>query len=449
MSPAARPPLPVVLTGWRWVDARFGDVALEAPDGAYRTKEYQQPARAIAAALRSLEQQPASAVRVHLAHARNWTGPGDPAFHLAEARAALAQLHGPDVVVLAAELDSAAAEIAATAAGEASLGTALIVAQPAIDGILLMDEAEARAATAAIVAAADTLRQRIDDFDQRRGWMALGYESFRAWALAEVPDTSIRYLYRLRDTNDVDRSLGVALGHTPERHARELKQVAVGERAAVLERADALAAEAGRPRQASDVQRARDAVTIGHTPPARPGFNHRVWQRRAAALGCNLKGYGLHWELVESDGTKTRYPNGCEDQLAAHILRLEGVDEPLPEPLPLPESDDDDEAPAVPADARPDYAAAELALAEELADASPRLRRLLCVVATYDGSAPVDENSLYDWLTDSLIPASSAALAWALAAPRFGASEAEIDALNDDALAGRAPRWLGGDDATQ
>lgn len=52
-------------------------------------------------------------------------------------------------------------------------------------------------------------------------------------------------------------------------------------------------------------------------------FDVAHWERRAYAIGANLKGYGQHWELVEPDGTKSRYPNGCEDQLARRIAQLD------------------------------------------------------------------------------------------------------------------------------
>lgn len=146
-------------------------------------------------------------------------------------------------------------------------GKALIVSEPAVEGHLVMSREEAERAAAAIVAAVENLRQLIDEFDRGRGWQTLGFESFRAWAVASIPDTNLRYVYRLRDANEVDRSLGVAIGHTPESHARELKHVPPAERQDVMRQADALAQEAGRPRQASDVRQvAQERVANGNTP---------------------------------------------------------------------------------------------------------------------------------------------------------------------------------------
>ena len=127
-------------------------------------------------------------------------------------------------------------------------------AEPLASPALLMDEAEARSAAAQIRAGLDGLRSLIADFDEREGWRALGYESFRAWALAEVDQTSLRHIYRLRDAADVDRSLGVTIGHTPESHARELAGVAPDERLAALERAKEIAGD--RPVQAKDIRAA-------------------------------------------------------------------------------------------------------------------------------------------------------------------------------------------------
>lgn len=146
---------------------------------------------------------------------------------------------------------------------------ALAVAAPPVEGVLVLTPTEARAAADAIKAAVDDLRVKIDQFDQGRGWQVLGYESFRAWAAAEIPDTSIRHVYRLRDANEVDRSLGVPAGTTPEAHARELKRVPVADRADVLQAADARAAAAGRERTAADVAaaagRGRPVSTTGAT----------------------------------------------------------------------------------------------------------------------------------------------------------------------------------------
>lgn len=151
----------------------------------------------------------------------------------------------------------AAAETPVAVAGD----KALVPAAEAVEGILVMSQEEAAAAEAAIIKAAANLRQLIDDFDRRRGWMALGYESFRAWALVKFPETSLPTIYRQRDAAAVDRDLGVAIGNTPESHARELKHVPPAERLAVMRQADERAATAGRERTAADVREVARSTT--------------------------------------------------------------------------------------------------------------------------------------------------------------------------------------------
>lgn len=163
-----------------------------------------------------------------------------------------------------------------------------LVDDTVVEGILVMTVEEARAAADAIRGAVEDLRTKIDQFDQGRGWQVLGYDSFRAWAAAEIPDTSIRHVYRLRDANAVDRSLGLPAGSTPEAHARELKRVEPEQRADVLRAADQRAAEQGRERTAADVR----AVTNGHTAPGLPADrlprDWDAWRARVVALGGEL-----------------------------------------------------------------------------------------------------------------------------------------------------------------
>lgn len=161
----------------------------------------------------------------------------------------------------------AAREAAETRAAVAE-HQALVPAGDVVEGILVMTVAEARRAADAIKAAVEDLRVKIDEFDRGRGWQVLGYESFRAWAIAEIPDTSLRHVYRLRDAAKVDHDLGVTVGHTPETHARELKHVPPADRPAVVRQADERAASAGRERTAADVCDVARGVTVGHTPPA-------------------------------------------------------------------------------------------------------------------------------------------------------------------------------------
>lgn len=189
----------------------------------------------------------------------------------------------------------------------------LAVVEPAVTGIVVLSRDEARAAADAIVAAVEDLRSKIDAFDQGRGWQVLGYDSFRAWAVAEIPDTSLRHVYRLRDAAQVDRDLGVTIGHTPESHARELASVPAEERAATMERADARAQEAGRERQARDVKEAAQERTQPSSRPAAPAG----WVWASVAQGYEL--YRL------TDRARTRNwasPQGALDEAAARTGRV-------------------------------------------------------------------------------------------------------------------------------
>lgn len=153
------------------------------------------------------------------------------------------------------------------------MSTALIPAgDAAIEGVVMMTRAEAEAAERSIITGIDNLREQIATFDDQQGWAALGWESFRAWASSRIPDANLRYLYRLRDANQVDKLLGAPVGATPESHAREVKNVAPDRVPDVFRRADRIAAEQGRDRQARDVAAAKQQVLgTPAAPKLKPG----------------------------------------------------------------------------------------------------------------------------------------------------------------------------------
>lgn len=302
---------------WKRVEAAHKQAAQAAQDaqallerlGTYQDALDGRHAARVAPAERAVGSpapSSAAAVREHLGHALGWTGNGTPTYHLEQARAELEQVRAeaPGMALeLEREVAAAAAQVAAREAGE----KALAVIVPAVDGIVVMTVEEARQAADRIVAAVDNLRQLIDEFDQGQGWRALGYDSFRAWAAAEIPDTSLRHVYRLRDAAEVDRSLGLPVGATPESHARELKGVAPEQRAEVLERADERAQGAGRERTAADVRVAAAAGLPDGWDEAR---------ERARAIGARL------WHN-ESDGTYTL------SERAGHVPRTSSWQELL------------------------------------------------------------------------------------------------------------------------
>jgi hypothetical protein len=216
------PEIPADLSGWAW-EHDAGRVRLANPAEGYTT---------------------------------GWLGPETAALAVSMARARVAS----DAAV--------AAEEAPIRKGRAlSLSTAEPVDAPVVEGVVLMSAPEARRAADRIKRSVEDLRGQIDRFDTGQGWKVLGFESFRAWALAEIPEASIRHVYRLREAAEVDRSLGVTIGHTPESHARELARVPAEERAEVLARADAMAESAGRARVAADVRAAARPAPVVEAPP--------------------------------------------------------------------------------------------------------------------------------------------------------------------------------------
>jgi hypothetical protein len=206
---------------------------------------------------------------------------------------------------------------------------ALAVVEPVVEGHLVMSREEAEEAEAAIIATAENLRQQIDDFDQRRGWMALGHASFRAWAQERFPDTSLPTIYRQRDAALVDRDLGVAIGTTPESHARELKHVPSEERAATVQRADELAQEAGRPRQASDVKRAAQERSGGSERVA----NGNTAQGLPAPLAAVAEALRRGNEQAAYEAARRVSRDHYDQAMAAVDARVEG--KPLEEALAL------------------------------------------------------------------------------------------------------------------
>jgi hypothetical protein len=178
------------------------------------------------------------------------------------------------------------------------MSTALIPAgDSAVEGVVMMTRAEAEEAEQKILAGIDSLREQIAAFDDAQGWAALGWESFRAWASARIPDTNLRYLYRLRDANQVDKLLGAAIGHTPESHARQVKGVAPERVPEVFQRADQIAAEQGRDRQARDVATARQEV-LGARPVGRTGDPHNP-DPTMAAYGWIAEALAAHDRILQ------------------------------------------------------------------------------------------------------------------------------------------------------
>jgi len=86
-----------------------------------------------------------------------------------------------------------------------------------------MTEHEARSCVQRINAGMNSVRLDVLELDERQGWRALGYESWRACVATEF-GASESYLYQLADAARVDRAISTIVEMPPVRqsHAREL-----------------------------------------------------------------------------------------------------------------------------------------------------------------------------------------------------------------------------------
>lgn len=131
-------------------------------------------------------------------------------------------------------------------------------------GVPMMDQAEARATVDAIKGHMDSARKLLLDLEEREGWKALGYSSWRACAQAEFGQSSAQ-VYRLLTAAKIEQAIDSPIGENPESHLRPLVTLDTPEQQkAALDRATELAGD--RPRTAKDVQAAVEEIK----PPARP-----------------------------------------------------------------------------------------------------------------------------------------------------------------------------------
>lgn len=123
----------------------------------------------------------------------------------------------------------------------------------AVVGVPMMDQAEARSTVDAIKGHLDSARKLLLDLEEREGWRALGYSSWRECAQAEFGQSQA-YLYRQLAAAKIERDLDSPIGEMPESHARALTQAAPADRERALDRATELAGD--QPRTAKHVQAA-------------------------------------------------------------------------------------------------------------------------------------------------------------------------------------------------
>lgn len=182
--------------------------------------------------------------------------------------------------------------------------------------VVMMSAEEAQRATAEIKAKFGDLRKTIHEFEAREGWRALGYESFRSWAVAEIDQVGVRQVYRLLAAAEAESNLGVTIGHTPESQLRPLAGLPAEQQRAAWELAEEIAGDG--PRQAAHVAAAAQAV--GDLDPLTEEELIELsglggWELDASATArpgtitmrlCR----GDHWE-----DTETRSPGGWRYEL--------------------------------------------------------------------------------------------------------------------------------------
>lgn len=108
--------------------------------------------------------------------------------------------------------------------------------------VALMSQAEAQSAWDQVCHHFETGRVILLDFYEREGWRALGYKSWREFAV-EKSNQSQSYLYRQIEAAQVEREISPngELGVIPERQLRELARAPEGQRKPVYDEAAATA----------------------------------------------------------------------------------------------------------------------------------------------------------------------------------------------------------------
>jgi hypothetical protein len=221
---AMSPELPASLAGWTWqTNGITKQVRLVQPDDCWWTRDYRadRAEQAINEALRHLAaQQPAE--------------------------------EQPTVQAIDAAVRSGDTQALAT------------IAAATLDGTVMMDESEARACVSRIQGHLEGARRELLDLEDREGWRALGYDSWRACVTAEFGQSQA-YLYRQLTAAKIEREIDSPIGEIPESHLRPLSKLDTpDDRRAALDRANELAGD--KPRTAAHVQQAVQEIK----PPAAP-----------------------------------------------------------------------------------------------------------------------------------------------------------------------------------
>lgn len=189
--------------------------------------------------------------------------------------------------------------------------------------VAVMTQAEAEAAEREIIVTGNRLRALLVEFYERRGWAALGYASWRAWAAVRLGEHE-RTAYKELTAGLVERELlpnwanGEA-GTLPESHLRPLAPLRDDPPALreTWERANEIAEAEGRPRTAAHVTQAVQERTAPRPyaytcPDCGDVFSTQVW---------HCQGCGSHYSA------DTPTCDECEAEPAAAAV--------LPAPIPM------------------------------------------------------------------------------------------------------------------
>jgi|GEM_PF-5128654 transcriptional regulator with XRE-family HTH domain len=113
--------------------------------------------------------------------------------------------------------------------------------------VLLMDETEARNCVDSIKNCLESARSLLLDLEEREGWRALGYSSWRECVTAEFEQTE-SYLYRELTAAKIEREISPIgeIGLIRESHLRPLSLVPSDDRKAVWQQANDAVPEGGK-----------------------------------------------------------------------------------------------------------------------------------------------------------------------------------------------------------
>lgn len=159
---------------------------------------------------------------------------------------------------------------------------AITVVEAVAVGIAMMGRDEAQALVTRIKRNLDGMRADLLELYEREGWRALGYDSWRACAVAEF-GASAATLYRQLEAAEIERDVRgdsqvEKTQPIPTVQLQAVKDLSPAERKQAFERADALAGE--RPRTAADVRQAAAEIK---PPPARE-TDDELYTRRARKI---------------------------------------------------------------------------------------------------------------------------------------------------------------------